>query len=82
MDDSLLTQSDMKDNAVILAVLLIISASIGPAWNLTVAELADATDASATTMLQPDLLVAAWGGAIADIAIGILLYFTRNQPKQ
>jgi len=72
----------MKDNAVILAILLVISASIGPAWNLTIAELADATDASATTMLQPDLLVAAWGGAVADIAIGILLYFTRNQPKQ
>ena len=39
----------MKDNAVILAVLLIISASIGPAWNLTIAELADATDTSASS---------------------------------
>jgi hypothetical protein len=81
LDDSLLTQSDMKDNAVILAVLLIISASIGPAWNLTIAELADATDTSATTMFQPELLISAWGSAIAAIAGGIVIYFTRNQPK-
>lgn len=71
----------MKDNAVKLAILLIIGTAIAPAWNLTIAELSDATDASLTTMLQPDLIIQAWGGAISDIAIGILLYFTRNQPK-
>jgi hypothetical protein len=71
----------MNDTAVKLAVLLIIGTAIGPAWNLTIAELSDATDASATTMLQPDLLIAAWGGALADVAMGTLLYFTRNQPK-
>lgn len=72
----------MKDNAVKLAILLIVGTAIAPAWNLTIAELSDATDASATTMLQPDLLIAAWGGALADIAMGVLLYFTRNQPPK
>lgn len=72
----------MNDSAVKLAILMIVGAAIGPAWNLTIAELADATDASLTTMLQPDLLIAAWGSSIRDIAIGVLLYFTRNQtPK-
>lgn len=71
----------MNDTAVKLAVLLIVGTAIGPAWNLTIAELSDATDASATTMFQPDLMIAAWGGALADVAMGVLLYFTRNQPK-
>lgn len=52
----------MNDTAVKLAVLLIVGTAIGPAWNLTIAELSDATDASATTMFQPDLMIAAWGG--------------------
>jgi hypothetical protein len=45
-------------------------------------ELADATDDSLTTQLQWDLLITAWGGAITDICIGVLLYFTRNQPPK
>lgn len=72
----------MNDNAVKFAILLIIGTAIAPAWNLTIAELSDATDASPTTMLQPDLLIASWGGALADIATGVLLYFTRNQPPK
>jgi hypothetical protein len=69
----------MKNNTVILAVLLVIGTAIAPSWNLTLAELADAADASPITALQPDLLISAWGGAITDICIGVLLYFTRNQ---
>lgn len=72
----------MNDNAVRIAILLIIGTAIAPAWTLTIAELADATDASATTLLQPDLLISAWGGALTDVATGILLYFTRNQPPK
>jgi hypothetical protein len=72
----------MKDNAVLLAILLVIGTAIAPAWQQTIAELADATDASLVTAFQPDLLITAWGGAITDIAIGVLLYFTRNQPKE
>ena len=71
----------MNDTTVKLAILMIVGAAIGPSWNLTIAELSDATDASVTTAFQPDLLIAAWGGSIRDIAIGVLLYFTRNQPK-
>lgn len=71
----------MKDNTLIIAILLIVGSAIGPAWQLTIAELQDAADTSLTTMFQPDLLISAWGGAITDISIGVLLYFTRNQPK-
>ena len=71
----------MNDTTVKLAILMIVGAAIGPSWNLTISELADATDDSMTTAFQPDLLIAAWGGSIRDIAIGVLLYFTRNQPK-
>ena len=72
----------MKDRAVILAVLLVIGTAVGPAWQQTIAELADATDASLVTAFQWDLIITAWGGAITDICIGVLLYFTRNQsPK-
>jgi hypothetical protein len=72
----------MNDNAVKLAILLIVGTAIAPAWNITIAELSDATDASATTMFQPELIIQSWGGAIADIAIGVLLYLTRNQPTK
>lgn len=71
----------MKDNAVILAILLIIASVVGPAWNLTIAEFADKYDDSITTKFQPELLISAWGSAIASIAGGIAIYFTRNQPK-
>lgn len=78
--ETLTVHLKMKDNAVKLAILLVIGTAIAPAWNLTIAELSDATDASLTTMLQLDLIIQAWGGAISDTALGILLYFTRNQP--
>jgi hypothetical protein len=72
----------MKDRTVILAVLLVVGTAIAPAWNATIAELSDATDDSLTTAFQPDILITAWGGAITDICIGVLLYFTRNQPPK
>jgi len=71
----------MKDNTLILALLLIVGSVIGPAWNLTIAELADAYDDSLTTKFQPELLISAWGSAIAATAGSVLVYLTRNKPK-
>lgn len=72
----------MKSKTVILALLVVIGSVIGPAWNLTVAEIADKYDDSLTTKFQPELLISAWGSAIAAVAGGIVIYLTRNQPPK
>lgn len=71
----------MNDRNLILGLLLIIGSVVAPAWNLTFAELADKYDDSLTTKFQPELLITAWGSAVATTAGSVLLYLTRNKPK-
>ena len=59
--------------------MLMVGTEIGPAWNLTIAELADHTDASPTTVLQLDLIISAWGSALSAALTAVLLYLTRNK---
>ncbi len=72
----------MSKSAFWLAVIGLVGVNFGPAWNLTIAELADAADASETTLFQPELLVTAWGDAIKFAAIAVFVWLNRNSIKE
>ena len=65
----------------IAAILGLILSPLGSAWNLTIAELAERYDDSATTRFQPDLIIVAWGQVVSAAFIAVLASVrSKEQP--
>lgn len=65
-----------------LALLALIAAALAPAWNTTIAELADKYDDSLTTAFQPDVLIQSWGDAIVQVGIAVFAFYNRNSKVE
>lgn len=70
-----------RHSIIIAAALTVIAPSIAPAWNITIAEIADRYDASATTVFQPELVIKAWGDVISNMGILLVAILTHKLPK-
>lgn len=66
----------------IVAILGLILTPLGTAWNVTLEELADRVDDSATTVFQPELLIQAWGQVLSAAFIALLASVrSKEQPQ-
>ena len=65
----------------IAAILGLIAAPLGTAWNVTVEEIADKYDNNTATAYQPELVIKAWGDVIQAAFIALLASVRSKEQK-